>query len=139
MKRIKVFLLAFVMVCSVFSFNVSCAAPNDIMPLWDNTDSVVIGHRAIGTTSYCNVDIAVESGSTIVNVVVKLIDMDASPQTVVKKWTNPSLNVDAAGVYNFYDTYSPVVSGHIHRLVFQCDVWHNGVCDEISLYKDVQY
>lgn len=139
MKRIKTFLLACVMIVSVFSFNVSAATPDEIMPLWDNTYNVVVSHRAIGTTSYCNVDISVETGSTIMNVVVKLINMDANPSAVVKKWTNPTMTVNAANVYNFYDTYSPIVTGDTHRLVFQCEVWHNGVCDEISLHKDVQY
>ena len=139
MKKIKTFLLACVMVLSVFSFNVSAATSDEIMPLWDNTYSVVVSHRAIGTTSHCNVDIAIEEGSTIMNVVIKLINMDASPQTVVKKWTNPTMTVDSANSYNFYDTYSPIATGDMHRLVFQCEVWHNGVCDEISTYKDVTY
>lgn len=139
MKKIKILLLACVLIVSAFSLNVSAATSNEIMPLWDNTYSVILGHTAIGTTAHCNIDINIESGASISNVVIKLIAMEESPSRVVKKWTDPSLTVNAAGTYNFYDTYSPIVPGNGYRLTFECEVWKNGVCDEISLYKDVQY
>ena len=138
MKRLTSFLLACVMALTVFSFNAFCADPYEIMPIWDNTSSVVLGHTAIGTTAHCNVDITVDSGSTISNVVIKLISMEGTSR-VVKTWRNPTLTLDASNTYNFYGTYSPVVPGNGYRLTFECEVWRSGVCDEISLYKDVRY
>ncbi len=136
MKRIASILLALLMIALVCAFSVSAT---EIQPRWDNTGSVILGHTRIGTTAHVNIDITIDDGATIRNAAVRLIAMEESPSTVVKTWTDPEWTIDAAGQYNFYDTYSPVTSGKIYRLTFQCEVWRNGVMDQISLYKDVQY
>ena len=135
MKKFTSFLLAIFLVFTICAF---CVSAEEIQPRWDNTGSVVLGHTRIGTTAHVNIDLTVDDGSTVKNAVVRLISMD-NPSTIVKTWSNPQWTINAAGVYNFYDTHSPVQTGKYYRLTFQCEVWRNGVKDQISLYKDVQY
>lgn len=139
MKRIKSFLLACIMIISALSINVIAAVPETVQPLWDNTYDVILAHTRIGSTSHVNVDITVERGSTIMNAEVSLLKMATTGTVLVKRWSNPAWTADAAGTHNFYATYSPVESGVVYQLVFQCEVWRNGVCDEIGFYKNVQY
>lgn len=139
MKRIKCLLLACVLLLSLLTWTASCAVPETVQPLWNNTYDVVLSHLAVGTTAYCTVDITPASGSTIMNAKVWLIAMDENPQEIVQRWNDPEMTVDAVGTYSFYGTVPNIVPGNGYRLCFQCEVWRNGVCDEISLYKDSQY
>lgn len=139
MRKIKSFLLACIMIISALSFNAVAAVPETAEPLWNNTGSVVLGHTRIGTTAHVNIDITIDAGATISDTTIKLFKMGSTETVLEKTWTNPDWTVDAVNTYNFYDTHSPVESGVVYQLVFQCKVWKNGTYDQISTHKNVQY
>lgn len=139
MRKFKSFLLACVMIVSALTINMAAALPETVQPLWDNTYDVVLAHTRIGTTSHVSVDITIEDGATIANAEIRLFKMASTGTELVKKWTSPDWSVDALGTYSFYDTYSPVESGVVYQLAFQCNVRQNGTSDSIALYKNVQY
>ena len=130
MKKITCFLLACLMIVSVFSVSVSAALPETAVPLWNNTNEVSIIHNAIGTTAHCYVYIDTDSGSSLRNVVIRLTEMGTG--NIVKTWTDPEMTVDAYNTYSFYGTAENITPGNTYLLVLQCEVWHNGVCDYIS-------
>ena len=136
MKKITSFLLACLTAVLMCTSSISAL---DIQPRWENTGCVVLAHTRIGTTAHVNIDLSIDEGATLKNVAIRLIAMQENPSRVVKTWTDPEWTINAADTYNFYDTFSPVTEGKIYRLSLQCEVWRNGVKDQISLYKDVQY
>lgn len=136
MKKITSFLLACLTAVLMCTSSISAL---DIQPRWENTGCVVLAHTRIGTTAHVNIDLSIDEGATLRNVAIRLIAMQENPSRVVKTWTDPEWTIDYETEYNFYDTFSPVTAGKIYRLAIYCEVWRNGVMDEISLYKDVQY
>lgn len=130
MKKLKCFLLACLMMVSVFSASVSAALPETVEPLWNNTYGVYLVHGAVGTTAHCYVDIEIHSGASIRNVTIRLIESGST--NIVKTWTDPEMTVDAYNTYSFYGTAENITPGNTYLLVLQCEVWHNGVCDYIS-------
>ena len=130
MKKITCFLLACLMIVSVFSVTVSAALPETAVPLWNNTKAVYLAHDAVGTTAHCYADIDTDSGSSLRNVVIYLTDQ--STGTVVKTWTDPEMTVDACNTFSFYGTVANITLGHTYCLYLQCEVWHNGVRDDVT-------
>ena len=130
MKRLKCLLLACLMLVSVFPISASAALPETVEPLWSNTADVVIRQDIVGTTVHCYVDIGIYSGAIIRNVSIRFIQSGSGD--FLKTWTDPEMTLGAGNVYSFYDTVEDVPLGSTYRLVFQCEVWRNGVCDYIS-------
>lgn len=131
MKKIKCFLLACLMMISLFIYPASAAMPETVDPLWNNTNDVVLAHDAIGTTAHCSVDISIVDGATMMNVSIRLVENGTA--NIVKQWEDPEMAVLAFNTYSFYDTAENIVPGNTYRLIFQCEVWKNGICDYISL------
>ncbi len=127
MKKIASFFLACLMIVSSFTF-----AASAVQPRWSNTMDIVLAHDAVGTTAHCVVDIGIYKGSTMMNVSIRLADLSANPTQLVKEWEDPEFTVDGNNTYSFYGTVENIIPGHTYRLIFQCEVWHNGVCDYIS-------
>lgn len=136
MKKIKALLLACLMMFSMLSLPVS-ANDYDIMPVWENTNEVLITHAPVGTTACCQIDMNIARGATIEDAEIRLIDMTAG--TIVKRWYNPEFDVDALNTHSFYDEVPNITLGHAYELYIYCKVWHNGVYDEISLSGTGQY
>ena len=139
MKKAKYFLLACLMMFSICANSASAASVDTVQPLWDNTYDVYIGHVADGTTAHCYVDIGIRDGAVLKNVSIRLICMEPPTAELVQEWSDPEMTVDSLGTHSFYDTVEGVVPGYGYRLVLQCEVWHNGVCDSISQYCDAEY
>ena len=136
MKKFGALLLACLMMVSALSFS---ASANDygIMPCWNNTNDLIIAHKAVGTTACCQIDMNIAIGATITNNVIRLIDVDEG--RIVKTWTNPTMTVDAVNTHSFYDEVPGITNGHVYQLTIQCQVWRNGVYDTISDGVAAQY
>ena len=139
MRKINCLLLACLLMLSCFTCNSFAALPDIIEPQWSNTSTVTLSHDADGTTAHCYVDIAIRTGATMMNTSIRLIAMDENPQRIVKEWTDPTLTVDSFNMYSFHGTVPNIVPGNGYQLVFQCEVWRNGVCDYISQACDAIY
>lgn len=137
MKKILSFLLACLMMVSVFTYPASAAVPETGQPRWSNTYDVFLAHAADGTTAHCSVDITIHSGATMTNVEIWLIDMETSD--IVHRWIDPEMSVNSLGTHSFYGTVEDIIPGNCYRLAFQCEVWNNGICDYISTQCDAIY
>lgn len=136
MKRIKALLLACLMMFSMLSLPVS-ANDYDIMPIWENTNDVLIIHGPVGTTACCQIDMNIARNATIEDVEIRLIDVTAA--RVVKRWYDPEFYVDAVNTHSFYGEVPNITLGHVYDLYIYCKVYKNGVYDEISLSGTAQY
>lgn len=133
-KRILALVLSMMLMLSIIAIP---AHASDIVPYWDNTDTVTIAHGYVSGKAACSVTIfAFDGTDKIDNVTITLSKVVGNDLIEIKTWTGLSAKGDT---FQFYGEAEGVTSGSKYRLAVTADVHRNGTVESLDEYSERVY